>query len=185
MVAMSIFVFIGAATIGMLRTGLSTWHTGETRRKAMETAQFVLSQVGQDLRSMYTHEFLEGQSANIMLVCDRDAGGRQRLRFVRTVGGAISPYAQKEAGALLGADRDLDLVDDHYEARMGALRATGGLCELAYVMDNDPASTKVYRGLRAPVGGAGTFFVDSNLTPGTGSSLIEFADGVLYLGFHF
>ncbi len=183
---MSIFVFIGAAAIGILRTGLSTWHTGESRRETLETAQFVLAQIGQDLRSIYTHEFLEGQSANIMLVCDRDAQGRQRMRFVRTVEGAVSSFTHREAGALLGAEKDLDLNQDYTEARMGDLRPTGGLCELAYVMDSDPASTKLFRGLRAPIGGAGTFFVDSNLTPGgASSSLIEFAEGVLYLGFHF
>jgi hypothetical protein len=183
---MSIFMFIGATTMGILRTGLFTWRTGEAKRKALETAQLVMSEVAEDLRNIYTHEPREGQTTSMRLLCDFDANGRQRIRFVRTVAGAISPYARKQAGALVGAKSDLDLVDDYTEARMSALRSTSGLCEVAYVMDSDPASTKLYRGLRAPVGGAGTFFVDSNFVPGgSGSALIEFTDGVLYLGFHF
>lgn len=189
---MSIFLFIGAAAIGILRAGLSTWRTGETRRETLETAQMVLSQVGQDLRSMYTREFLEGQSADIRLLCDRDSNGRQRIRFVRTLAGAISPFAHKEAGSLLGAGSELDLVNDHAEARMGDLRASSGMCEIAYTMAPDPASTTLCRGLRAPIGGAGTFFDDANLAisgsgtspSGAGAGLIEFADGILYLGFH-
>jgi hypothetical protein len=183
---MGIFIFIGSATIGVLRSGLFTWRTGESRRKALETAQLVLSRVEEDLRNMYTREFLEGQPADIQLLCDRDSNGRQRIRFVRTVGGAVSAHVHKEAGSCLGADSDLDLVNDYREARMGALRATGGLCEVAYVMDSDPASNKLFRGIRAPAGGEHTFFLDSNLLPATANSrLIEFADCVLYLGFLF
>jgi hypothetical protein len=186
MVAMSIFIFIGVATMGVLRTGLFTWRTGEAKRKTLESAQLVLSQIAQDIRNVFTHEPREGQSANIRLLCDYDSNGKQRIRFVRTVAGAISPYAQKKAGALVGGKSHLDLVNDYSEARMSALRATSGLCEVAYVMDSNPAYTKLFRGLRAPVGGTGTFFDDSNLMPGAANStLIEFSDSVLYLGFHF
>jgi len=183
---MAIFAFLGTATIGVLRSGLFSWRTGEAKREVLETAQLIMSQVADDLRNMYTCESVEGRAPYVRLVADRDANGRQRIRFVRTISGAVSPYARKEAGALVGADSDLDLVDDYVEARMGSLRSTSGLCEMAYVMDPDPSSARLYRGLRAPIGGTGTFFVNSNLVPSTSNSpLIEFADGVLYLGFHF
>ncbi len=183
---MAIFAFLGTATIGMLRSGLFSWRTGEAKREVLETAQLIMSQVDGDLRNMYTTESVEGQPPYVRLVCDHDANGRQRICFVRTLSGAVSRFTRKEAGALVGADSDLDLVDDYTEARMGSLRSTSGLCEVAYVMDPDPTSGKLYRGLRAPIGGAGTFFVSSNLVPATSvSPLIEFADGVLYLGFHF
>jgi hypothetical protein len=186
LVAMAIFAFLGTATVGVLRSGLFSWRTGEAKREVLETAQLIMSQVADDLRNMYTCESVEGRAPYVRLVADRDANGRQRIRFVRTISGAVSPYARKEAGALVGADSDLDLVDDYTEARMGSLRSTSGLCEMAYVMDTNPASAKLYRGLRAPIGGAGTFFVNSNLVPATSNSpLIEFTDGVLYLGFHF
>ena len=186
LVAMAIFAFLGTATIGMLRSGLFSWRTGEAKREVLETSQLIMSQVSNDLRNMYTCESVEGRPPYVRLVSDHDANGRQRIRFVRTISGAVSRYARKEAGALVGADADLDLVDDYTEARMGSLRSTSGLCEVAYVMDPDSGSAKLYRGLRAPIGGTETFFINSNLIPATSySPLIEFADGVLYLGFHF
>lgn len=186
MVAMSIFIFLGAATIGILRSGLHVWRSGEAKRKTFDAAQLVLSQISQDLRAIYTYQPREDQLDNICLICDFDQNGRQRIRFVRTVAGATSPYTHKEAGSLLGADRDLDLVEDYHEARMGTMRATGGLCEIAYVMDTDPSSMKLYRGIRAPIGGAGTFLDNANLVPGaSGSTLIELAEDVLHMGFLF
>ena len=186
MVAMGIFVFIGVATIGMLRTGLNSWRTGEIRRESLETAQMVLSQISQDIQSIYTQGVAEGLYGDVKLISDFDSNGRQRIRFVRTVAGAISPYAHREAGAFLDADRELDLVEDYMEARMGLLLATGGLCEIAYVMEQDAYSSGLYRGLRSPVGGSASFFIDSNMVPTSANyNLIQFADGILYLGFKF
>lgn len=183
LVATSIFIFLGAAAIGILRSGLYIWRSGEAKRNTFDTAQLVLSQISEDLRAVYTREPREDQPVHVGLLCDFDPNGRQRIRFVRTVAGATSPYTHKEAGSLLGADSDLDLINDYHEARMGTIRATGGLCEIAYTMSPGPSSTKLYRGMRAPIGGAGSFFNDLNLTPG--SKVVQLADNVLYLGFWF
>jgi hypothetical protein len=189
LVAMAIFLFLGAALITMLRQGIATWRSGESRREIYERAREILGQISSDLSSTYTVKVQEDQPFDIMFVCDwvSSAPGAchsQRLRFVRTLSGAGSDYALQEAGTLLGADSDLDLVNDGSEARVGLLRSTGGLCEVAYV--SDPVSETLHRAMRAPIGGARSLFCDANVQVSAATSrLIEFASGVMFLGFSF
>jgi hypothetical protein len=186
---MAIFLFLGAALITILRQGVAIWRSGETKREIYERAQEILGQISSDLSSTHTLKVKEDQPFDIKFLCDfvswaPTACHTQRLRFVRTLAGAGSDYSSQEAGAFLGADSDLDLLNDGAEARAGLLRSTGGLCEVAYV--TDPASETLYRAMRAPIGGARSLFSDANVHLGAADSrLTEFARGVMFLGLSF
>lgn len=188
LIAMTILLMLGVGLATMLRQGIDTWRYGESRRKMYERAQEILGQISSDLSSAYTARPEEDQPVYIKFLCDYvsspDGSNTQRLRFVRTLAGAGSDHASQEAGSHVGADSDLDLINDSQEARAGALRPTGGLCEVAYV--TDLVSETLYRAMRAPIGGAKSLFSEGSVRIGAqGSRLIELSTGVMFLGFSF
>jgi prepilin-type N-terminal cleavage/methylation domain-containing protein len=190
LIAMTIFMFLGMALISLLRSGLRTWRAGEERGETLEIAQAVLGQISSDLDSIYT-EVSDYGPVRVKLIADYYDTSRHnalpRLRFVRTTSGELQKYLRREAGTRLGASDAIDEHDDFEEARGGGLKATGGLCEVAYaLMLKDPSGNSgdlvLCRSIHSPIGNGGSLFDDGNLTS---RNLTPLSDRVLYFGFRF
>ncbi len=195
-IAMSIFLFLGMALVGMFRSGLAAWSTGERKREVLENAQTVVEQITSDLKSVYTTTGVS-PPVNVRFIADVDPStGLPRLRFVRTIRGEVQAYLLRDAGKLIQRTGLIDENNDFSEAYKGSLMPTGGLCEVAYVLARDNSSSSgtskdggyvLYRGIRSPIGDpAGSVFNDSNMaTDAVRSGMKPFARNVLYMGFLF
>lgn len=150
LVAMGIFVLLGAALVSFLRGGVRAWRIAESRREVYERAQVILTQIAADLRSTYTDSRVE---PDVRFVSSYDSSGRPYFQFVRTIeGGNRSPFFC-EAGLYAMASADYDLRNDALEHEWRILRAPGGLMEVSYHMDPDPAKEVLWRAVRSPIGG--------------------------------
>lgn len=162
MVAMSILLILGGTLAMILRQGLSTWQTGETRRVAYEEGVQVLSQVSDDLRSLFARETGDG-GARARLLADA-----RWLLLVRTFPGEAEDPLAGVSGLTVGASSELDRRNDREEAFSGDLRAVAGLEEVAYVYVPRPdyearigrraAAGALFRAVRSPAGGEGSLF---------------------------
>jgi type II secretory pathway pseudopilin PulG len=150
LVAMGIFSILGMTLALFLQQGLSTWRTGEARRELYEEAQSLLSQLKDDLRAVASvAPAVPGAPSRARFLCDLDEQNRQRLTIVRTIAGEARHPLASLAGKAVGADADLDGVDDRAEGTADRLRPTGGLMEVLWAMD--PVEDGVLlRGTRAP-----------------------------------
>jgi prepilin-type N-terminal cleavage/methylation domain-containing protein len=162
LVAMGIFAVLGTTLVLLLRQGLAAWHVGEARRSAYDEAEAVLAQLRDDLRSaVAANRDVRGDPVPVRFICDEDRAGRQRLAFVRSIPRELRHPLASLAGTQVGADKDLDGVDDRKEALAGRLRATSGLEEVLYAMD--PGGDVLLRAARAPIGGDASLFRVENL----------------------
>ena len=187
-VAMGIFIVLGAALITILRQGLALWRTGEAKKDAHEKANFILSYLREDLASTYSKV---GGSMPIRFLCDLEPESeergvqRQRLRFVRTRRGESQHPIGSQGGRVLESNQYFDHFGDVEEARSGYLRAGAGLQEVLYSLDPDPDSTTLWRGVRSPPGGAGSLMAPDWDSSWVEESCRELASGVLHLEFRF
>jgi hypothetical protein len=187
LVAMGVFMVLGATLVLLLRGGLSTWRAGEARRESYEEAMTILDQIAEDLHSVHTKSPPGGEgSQSALFLSDFDGQGRQRLFFVRTIRGESEGLVTGLAGTTMGAAGYFDLHEDRKEAVSGDLRATGGLCEVGYLMD-PTGSDILLRGVRAPIGGKGSLFRKESVeAPERVARLFKpFSVKVLFLGFRF
>ncbi len=195
MVAMSIFLVLGAGLVMFLRVGIQTWRVGERRREVYERGQAILDQMAGDFSCTFSDpSHGAGDVVDVVFLSDYDQSGRQRLRFVRTLAGEMRHPITQRAGELTGARMDYDYIDDAIESEWGILRAPGGLQEVAYLMDPDPTSELLWRGVKSPIGGESTLFKDENIyteVPEDGEEIPQlkrcrpFAAGILYLEYNF
>ncbi|MHC5040637.1 MAG: PulJ/GspJ family protein, partial [Planctomycetota bacterium] len=185
LIALSIFIVLGSMLVLALRSGVDTWRITEDKRLVYEQAQIILKQIEQDLVNAAIPRRGEEGEVVVRFLCDLDSNRRYRLRFVRTIKGGMADTALRTSGT--GPPEEFQDVLNGKEDGEKNLQPLGGLMEVAYVMDPDPASDILYRGVRAPVGGKGSLFNDANLN--SRKKVIErctpVADGVLYLGFQF
>lgn len=188
-VAMGIFVILGAALITILRQGLDLWREGEARKETYERANFILSYIREDLINTYSGS---GEPNPVRFLCDLEPASvergvqRQRLRFVRTRKGESQHPVGGQGGMIIESTDYYDHFGDVSEMREGTLRAGAGLEEVIYLLDPDPEETTLWRGIRSPPGGEGSFldpmglrklYVEDHCQP--------LATGVLYLEFRF
>ncbi len=165
LVAMSIMVVLGTGLIVLLKQGVTTWHVAEKRAMIYERGRMVLEQVGEDLRAACSDSSAEGAGFWIRFLCDHDRQGRQRLRFTRAISGEMADPLAREGGTRLelGDVGHFDHHGDAAEASAGRLLAPRGYLEVLYCLDPDPARTVLWRGVRSPIGGAGSLFIDRNI----------------------
>lgn len=163
LIAMSILVAIGGGLVSLLGHGVSVWNTAEKRGRAYETARALLERIAEDLRAVSVHH--EETQILARFLADADPGGRQRLRFVRATSAESSDAVLRQGGRLIGprAPASYDGIDDASEGASGVLRPASGLMEVLYLLDPRPGGRSVWRGVRAPVGGADSLFIDSNI----------------------
>ncbi len=137
LVAFVIFTMLVTALVTLATAGLETWSGGEQRKDVMDRAQRLLDQIADDVRNAYSDQIwhvdaMGNEYKHAGFTCDADPQKVQRLRFVRS--GHLSR---------VNADPDIrvrapQLPDLNYTQ----------LWEIAYVMDADPKSGRLWRGIR-------------------------------------
>lgn len=187
LIAMGIFVILGAALVTILRQGLRLWRTGEEAMRSHETAHFILSQMREDLANTFTGT---GGAFQVEFFCEFEPRNEERgvqrqvLRFVRTRKGESQHPIASLGGTSLAGDAHYDHFDDAAEMAAARLKAGTGLEEVAYLMDPDPDSTLLRRGVRSP-----PWSIGSLLRGRAGQDVVEqcqrLADGVIHLEFRF
>ena len=189
---MSLLVLLGTGLVSLLRNGISIWDTAESRGVAYDRARAVLERVADDLRSAVARAGPTAGHSWVRFVCDLGPEGKQRLRFVRTIAGEAADPFFREGGKLLTSrgGEVYDGLGGAPERDAGYLAAPAGLMEVLYTLDPRPGAKRLWRGVRSPIGGPGSLFVDENLeADGKASRLEEVAvpvsDDVLFLGFRF
>ncbi|MEM7260704.1 MAG: type II secretion system protein [Planctomycetota bacterium] len=192
LVAMAVFIVLGSTLVMFLRVGINTWRVGEIRREAFERSSAILDQIEADISATYSDPSngYEGK-VDVIFLSDYDENGRQRVRFVRSLGGEMRHQITQTAGAWTGGIGEYDFIEDKVEMEEGIMKAPGGLQEIAYLMDPDSESEMLWRGMKSPIGGSTTIFSDDNLyrfeedgetKPQRARPL---ASGVLYVEYNF
>jgi type II secretory pathway component PulJ len=165
LIAMSLLVVLGGGLATLLSQGGSIWRTAENRGRIYEEARAILERVADDLRSTVIRTHSTGENTWIRFLCDEGPGGRQRLRFVRTVSGETADAVLREAGRYV-LTHDPAVYDgrkDSSDASLGILSAPAGLMEVFYMMDPRPGERNIWRAVRSPIGGSGSLFVNRNV----------------------
>lgn len=185
LVALSIFLVLGSMLVLALGSGVDTWRATEDRRILYEQAQMVLEQIENDLANVALPRPGEDEEVRVRFLADYDANNRARLRFVRTLPGENVVDEFRAAGTA-PPDVCTEVLQGHGEPREN-LQPLEGLMEVVYLLDPDPDSNVLYRGVRSPIGGEGSLFRDKNIDEH--KEVLErctpVADGVLYLGYLF
>jgi prepilin-type N-terminal cleavage/methylation domain-containing protein len=199
LIAVGILTLLGGALAALLNQGVSIWRRAENRGLVYESARALFEQLAEDLRSTVTAASAGSERTWVRFVADADDLGRQRLRFVRTTSAESADPLLRQGGQYLSVHTPgvYDGRDDAREAREGLLGAPGGLMEVFYARDPRPGRTVLWRGVRTPLGGAGSLFDDDNvsLTKAAAASSDEespfaaasrpISDGVLFFGTSF
>ena len=167
MVGTGLLVLLGAGLAAFLRQAIDIWHTAETRGQAYERGRVLLELIAEDLRSTVVYSDADGTREWIRFIADAGVEGGQRLRFVRTIGGEMSDPLLRYGGQYLTVRGDAfyDGWKDVSEARDGVLAPPSGMMEVLYQLDPRPEEHRLWRAVRAPIGEAGTLFVDDNIDP--------------------
>ncbi len=165
LVAMTIMVILGGALVTILKQGITTWHLAEKRGAIYERGRMVLDQIAEDLRAAAADSRSEGAGFWIRFFCDSDGRGQPRLRFTRAISGEPQDPIARQGGKFVEtySGTHYDLHGDSIKIMEGSLLAPGGYQEVLYAMDPDPARKTLWRGIRSPIGGAGSFFIDRNV----------------------
>ncbi|MBI4576619.1 MAG: hypothetical protein HY722_10190 [Planctomycetes bacterium] len=160
LVAMTVFIILGGILAAVLGGSIRSWQAGEAVVELNERARLLLDSIQDDLSATRTSP---AGTAPVRFLGDYDALGRQRLRLVRTTTREAADPLLRQAGSALGANAAYDGAGDLDEAAGFRLLPTGGLMEVAYLVDPQAGSMEVRRGVRAPVGGAGSLLDDATL----------------------
>ena len=180
LVAIGIFIAMGAALVSLMHLGLDQWQKGERRRRTYEQAQAALGQMALDLEAAYTREPLITVKGLPMarFFCTRDAAtGAQRLSFVRTFETGPERAFTFEAG---GGGTS---YTDGFTGDPRSLTVIGGLLGVSYFLGGSPGGggRELRRATLGPPASPG-----SSLLSTTGSQKGEvLIRNVLYLGFRF
>lgn len=168
LMALSLLVVLGAGLAGLLKQAVSIWSTAEKRGRVYEAGRAILERVAEDLRAAAIRGGTAEEGEWVRFIVDEGAGGRQRLRFVRATSGETADSILREGGRALTirAPAAYDGKDDAGDARSGSLLAPSGLMEVFYTLDPRPGRRLVWRGVRAPIGGPDSLFIDRNVEEG-------------------
>jgi len=175
MVAMGIFVALGAALVTMVYAAADAWRAGERRRIVYERAQAALSMLALDLAAVYSREPVQEGVPMARFFCEQEGGG-YRLSFVRTFETgperAITFFAGSRGGQ--GAP-----YTDGFTGDPAGLKPLGGLLGVSYFL----RGRELRRATLAPPAAPGRDATSARIiAPGEGERI---ADNVLYLGFRF
>ncbi|MBI4563827.1 MAG: prepilin-type N-terminal cleavage/methylation domain-containing protein [Planctomycetes bacterium] len=177
LVAFAVLVMLVGMLVALSSSALGTWRTGETRRDTYERTQRVIDQIVRDLRGTYADaRWYDVRGRRLMharFTCDTDAGGTQRLRFVRT-GRLDRSRSANDAAARFGKGGPTGYAD---------------LWEVAYVLHPPGRPEGLYRVTRRFDRQSPSLLDESALeNPRTALWTDSFRlldDGVLWIGFRF
>ena len=192
LVATGILVVLGTGLVALMTQAISLWRRAETSGRVFEQARAILEAIASDLRAAVADVGVSSEAVEIRFLCDSDAQGRQRLQFVRAIGGEASDSLLRSGGMFLStrASAAADGRGDAREAASGELAAPGGLMEVIYALAPRGENLALWHGSRTPIGGVESLFSERAFqASGEESPFSRVArpltDGVLYLGFAF
>ena len=167
LIGTGLLVLLSAGLAAFLKEAIDIWRTAETRGQAYEQGRVLLELVAEDLRSTVVYSDANGTREWIRFIADNAEEGGQRVRFVRTIGGEMSDPLLRYGGQYLTARSEAvyDGWQDVSEARDGTLAPPSGMMEVLYQLDPRENERRLWRAVRAPIGGAGSLFVDTNVSP--------------------
>jgi type II secretory pathway pseudopilin PulG len=176
LVAFAIFLALVATLVAFSTTSLETWRSGEERKDVYERAQALLDQIGEDLRSTFSENEWPSDGQNALqpaqFIGDIDENRNARLRWVRSgTSGCTGPSMPAAA-------------------RRAPSGWYGDLYEVAYLLDRDPATATLHRGLRVFDRRAKNSLFDEDVlrsqkSPAFLQTFSPLDNGVLHLSFAF
>lgn len=190
MVAISIFAVLGLLLMGLLRQGIEKWQVGENQREVYERAHAIFERIGTDLENTFSRAGPRAGQVDspldVKFLCDNDAHGRSRLRFVRTFKGEDADPAANGAGKgtpAAGYTAHLTRRDDVGKQ----LRPLQGLTEVAYFMEPGTGTSNLMRAERSPIGGAASLFAAGQVDTAeqAAAQALPVSEGVLLCRFMF
>lgn len=172
MVAMSIFSLVGIGIVTLLARASDFSRSGTSTTEILDSLQTFTDTFSKDAATIYSRADAEDGAPDVrfwtdVVRCDVDADQKpdatiRRLMLVRMIPDETASPVTRSAGSALNATKYVDQQADIEEAAAGKLRATGGLMEVfwtaAPASKDDLAVMTLYRGVRSPVGGAGSLF---------------------------
>lgn len=201
LIAMSLFMVLGTALIALVTRAIGFLEVGTGGAELQDKGGDILRPFESDMQNVLVERSLAPGAPEIRFYCDfvavdSDGNGEndylaQRLAFVRSSNQeAVDPVARR-AGTTPGGAAYLDGKLDAEEAANGELKAVGGAMEVLYMAvpedAENPGLLTIYRGTRAPVGGAGSL-----LDPETVKTIADLKrvaqplmSGVLHFGVKF
>ena len=178
LVVMALLIILGLLLVKILAGAMDAWRYSESQRRLHNYARSMLAVLTRDLEAIYSNS----HSDDIRLIADRDPHGRQRLRWVRRL-------PEKNHSVVRDSGRQTVAQGYRYYFHLGQdnpqqLRASGGLAEVVYLTYPQPGSLQLWRGVRMPLAGKGSYFNDNNIQqpPLVQGSCHLLADDVLYFG---
>ena len=116
LVVVGVFSILGSILIGVLYGAIRTWRSGEQGRQAFENGQIVMTQIKEDLTSVFINSgpgpFSPGKPVEIRFLCryaedpDNDGVYNQELSFVRSIPQDVKNFLALAAGDLSDNDGD-------------------------------------------------------------------------------
>lgn len=172
MVAMGIFSLVGIGIVTLLSRASEFSRSGTSTTEMLDSLQTFTEAFGKDAVTIFSRSDAEDGAPAVrfwtdVVKCDVDGDQKpdanvRRLMFVRMIPNETASAVTRAAGTKLDAKEVLDQSKDVEEATAGKLRATGGLMEVLWTAaptsKDDLALMTLYRGVRSPIGGTGTFF---------------------------
>lgn len=160
--AMGLLAALGALLMQLSRNAFEIYEQGDRRADLYQEGLAVLEQIEDDLTAV-----AGGRRGRFLLVRGRAGDGGEPgpgllLKLVRTIpGGEMRHPHLRPAGTAPGASEVYTGKDPGIGSR-ASLAPPGGLLEVAYALiqeDEDPTGVlTLYRGVRAPALGEGSFF---------------------------
>ena len=168
LLAMSLFSAIATGLIALLARSSDFLTSGASQTETMDATQTFAEAFGDDISAMASRADSDTGRPDVRLFCDwagvdinedkRPDLNLQRLFFVRTIRNDAATEAGQSAGVAVSAKEYLNQVADAKKVADGTLKASGGLMEVFWMAmpesASDPAVMQLWRGYRAPPGGA-------------------------------
>ena len=160
LVAMTLLILLGMLVVRVVQDASLIWHHTENQNNLHTKARKILSCLQDDLQKVYAGK--EEKDSKVRFILDKDKNGNARLRFSRRfVRGKQNPLLRKAGEMpLLKGYKDYHLLPIKSKRK---LRALGGLAEVMYTLLPGDKGWELWRGLRSPIGGTGSFFYDKNI----------------------
>jgi len=176
LVSTGLLVLLGSGLAALLAQSLGLWRTASRRERVYESARVLLDALAEDLRSAVVPGEVVGEDPWVRFVGDfvkrAPAGGTApseadvlpaaRLRLVRTISGELADPFLRPAARLPRTLNSTAFEGRLQTSKGESLLAPAGRMEVMWLHEPGPGRDRVWRGVRTPIGGMGSLFVDGN-----------------------